>query len=341
MLTRKELKEIRKELDNCANPIFFFHDDPDGLASFLLLYRYKKDGHGVIVKSHPKIVEEFAKKVKYYNADKVFILDLALVDQEFIDAVKVPVVWIDHHGPLKRRGVKYFNPRTRNPKDNFPVSYICYLAVKGELWIAMLGTVGDWFMPKFAKTFMKRYPDLLPANIKKPEDALFKTRLGDLIRISSFVTKGKISEVMKCVKIFTRIKSPYEILNQETAQGKYIYRRYEKINKEYKILLRRILKSKKGKKILVFPYKEIKHCFTKELANELLYLFPDKVILIAREKAGEMKTSLRARDVVLPPIVKKVFTEIEGYGGGHEHACGAVVKKKDFDRFVKLIEDNI
>jgi len=26
---------------------------------------------------------------------------------------------------------------------------------------------------------------------------------------------------------------------------------------------------------------------------------------------------------------------IEGYGGGHEHACGAAIKKHDFKRFVE------
>ncbi len=51
-----------------------------------------------------------------------------------------------------------------------------------------------------------------------------------------------------------------------------------------------------------------------------------------------MKISLRSRDVILPVVLKKVFEEVPGYGGGHEHACGSVVKVEDFDRFIELIE---
>ena len=38
MLEEKDYAEIRKELETSKNPLFLFHDDPDGLTSFLLLY---------------------------------------------------------------------------------------------------------------------------------------------------------------------------------------------------------------------------------------------------------------------------------------------------------------
>ena len=89
-LTDEQVKQIKEELDNCKNPLFFFHDDPDGLCSFLQFYRYKKEGNGVIVKrATPQVDEQFLPKVKEYSPDKIFILDLAVVDQGFIDGVKV------------------------------------------------------------------------------------------------------------------------------------------------------------------------------------------------------------------------------------------------------------
>jgi hypothetical protein len=33
--------------------------------------------------------------------------------------------------------------------------------------------------------------------------------------------------------------------------------------------------------------------------------------------------------------------EVDGYGGGHEMACGACVKKPDFDKFLTIIESQI
>ena len=91
--------------------LVLFHDDPDGLASFLLFYRDIREGIGKTIKAFPQITEQYARKVEDYGADKVFILDIALVDQEFLDVVKVPVIWIDHHPPQDRQRVQYYNPR--------------------------------------------------------------------------------------------------------------------------------------------------------------------------------------------------------------------------------------
>jgi len=36
----KDVVAVRDALATYKNPVFFFHDDPDGFCSFLLLYRY-------------------------------------------------------------------------------------------------------------------------------------------------------------------------------------------------------------------------------------------------------------------------------------------------------------
>ncbi len=33
-------------------------------------------------------------------------------------------------------------------------------------------------------------------------------------------------------------------------------------------------------------------------------------------------------------IIEKALVGISGYGGGHEHACGACVKVEDFNQFI-------
>ena len=114
MLTNKQYQQIKDELDNCQNPLFFFDDDPDGLCAFLLLYRYAKEGHGFVVKTHPKLDIRSLPKIEQFDADKVFILDVALVDQDFLDGCKVPAIWIDHHRPVERNKVRHFNPRLAN-----------------------------------------------------------------------------------------------------------------------------------------------------------------------------------------------------------------------------------
>lgn len=340
-LNQKQVQKIREELETAKNPIYFFHDDADGLASFLLFYRFLKEGKGIIVKTTPKIDRKFIKKVEEYNPDKIFILDIALVDQEFIDAVKRPVIWIDHHEPMERYNVKYFNPRIENKKDNIPASEICYDVVQQDIWIAAIGAIGDWRWPKFIDKFKKKYPGLIPEEFKDPESALFESKLGLLIKILSFNLKETTSAAMKSTKILTRIKNPEEILNQETPAGRFIYKRYEKLNKEYEKELKKSLKTSKKEKLLEYHYTHKKISFTKDIANELLHKFPDKIILIAREKSGEMKISLRSKNINLKPILEKALQGIEGFGGGHENACGANINANDYKQFIENLKSQL
>jgi single-stranded DNA-specific DHH superfamily exonuclease len=340
-LTEKQVNQIREELLTCKKPLFFFHDDADGLCSFLLLYRFIREGRGVIVKTTPKIDERFLGRVEEYQPDKIFVVDIAIVEQEFIDQAKTKIVWIDHHTPLQRNNISYFNPRKENPNDNIPVSYLCYQVVQQDLWISMVGCIGDWYWPPTAEEFKEKYPDLLQKEVNDPETALFETKLGKLINIISFSLKGKTQQAMQCAKIMTRIKTPDEIMNKETPAGKFLYDKYEDISKEYQEMLKDALKHKPEGKILLYEYLHGNTSFTKDLANELLHRFPDNIIIIAREKSNEMKVSLRSKHMILPPIVEKALTGVEGYGGGHEHACGANIKKKDFEKFIESIREQV
>ena len=93
-------------------------------------------------------------------------------------------------------------------------------------------------------------------------------------------------------------------------------------------------KSEVKKGMRVFTYKEDSMSFTKDIANELLYRHPENPVVVGREKGDEVKLSIRAANHIIPPILQKALRGIEGYGGGHEHACGACVKTHDFERFI-------
>ncbi|MBI5871890.1 phosphoesterase, partial [archaeon] len=51
--------------------------------------------------------------------------------------------------------------------------------------------------------------------------------------------------------------------------------------------------------------------------------------------------SLRSSRFILPAILKIALKGIEGFGGGHEHACGATIKKEDFSRFVEQLKESL
>jgi len=120
-----------------------------------------------------------------------------------------------------------------------------------------------------------------------------------------------------------------------------VYKKYEKINKVYDELKERLLKQKTDKKVKVFKYTEDNLSLTKDLSNELLYMFPDSIIVLGREKSGEMRCSIRAMNINLKPIIEKALVDVDGYGGGHEHACGAAIKVHDFEKFIFNIEKQV
>lgn len=341
-ITDKQLAFIKDQLDTAKRPLFFHDDDPDGLVSFLLLYRYCREGKRVMVKSSPELKKLFLRFVEEYGPDKIFVLDMPNISQEFIDGVDVPIIMIDHHQPIENDdGIKYFNPRIEDDKDNRPISYWCYKITEQDLWLATTGCVSDWFFPDFASDFSKKHPDLLPDNVNTPEEALFNTKLGELCRLFSFILKGKGSTVKKCINTLMKINDPYEILEQKTPAGKLLWKRFKEIDDEYQELLSQIGKDNIKNGLLFFEYIEKNYSFTSDLSNELLYKYPDKIIFICREKSGKMHCSLRSSKKDIPPLIDESLKGLDGYGGGHAHACGISVAKEDFEIFLERFKKSI
>ncbi len=340
MFGEKEIHEIQDHLEKANDPLFFFDDDHDGLASYLLLRRAYRKGHGVCVKAALHNEEVYVKKLTFYKPDRVFFLDRAILSQELLDSISVPAIWIDHHQPLLRSHVHYYNPRCFDPKDARPTSYWCYEVVRRDMWIAAVGIVGDWHVPAFYDSF--DHKELFDGK-RTVEGLLYESRIGILVRVFNFILKGKSSESKKCVNLLLKIESPYEILDQSTDRGRYVYRRYEKFIALYQKLLKRALKADTGDDLFVFVYPSTKTSFTAELSNELLYLLgkKKKMIIIARARGDHVRLSLRSSKVPVLPILQKALVGVDGYGGGHEYACGAHVQRSDFERFLESIRGSL
>ena len=144
MLSESSIMKIRELLDSAQNPLFFFDNDTDGLASFLLLRRRIGRGKGVAIKSYPDLNASYIRKLSELNPDVIFITDKPLVSKEFIDAclqMGIKIVWLDHHPAevTDNPEVNYFNPLLESPASNEPVSYWSYVISgrKEDMWIGM------------------------------------------------------------------------------------------------------------------------------------------------------------------------------------------------------------
>jgi len=344
MLTDIQKQEIREALDNSERPFFIFDDDADGLCSFLQFYKHAQKGKGIVVKSTPRVDERHIKSVKDYSPDAIFILDLAMVDEEFIRSVTAPIYWIDHHELQEPKGVKYYNPKQNIEGDNTCISKLSYDIFGEHLWIAGTGTIGDWQLPDdLKKELIETYPDYLAESIVKPDDALFDSTFGELAKIMNFALKGDMKNVKQNIKILSRIDKPQELLEETTEQGKKIRKMIKRFYDEYDGLLARAEKCfSEDDKLLLFTYDENKVSVSGELSNELLHKYPSKIIIVARHHNGEMKTSFRSgKDISVHDILSRAVEGIQGRVGGHAQACGGVITDTDWDQFIENIREII
>ena len=353
ILPKKQLAELLEALKTSKKPLFFYDSDPDGLCSFLLLYRYIRQlGHeskGILVKSVSYLDKNWVRQAETFQPDAVFILDMPCVEQNFIDGVhssvgKIPIYWIDHHTPLVRTNVNYYNPRIAKKSAYIPTTRIAYEILKKEskdMWIAAVGCVADWYVLDFKRTFVKQYPNLFSLNVKTEEVAMFDTVLGTLARIYSFILKGKNNHVLKCVRALAEVQSPDEILQQSSKHGRLVYQYYEKVNVRYQALIAQAVQTQPQDGFFVFVYEEDQWSFSSDLSNELAHRFPDYVTLVCRRKNDEYKCSLRSRTNPISTALQKALVGVRGRGGGHEYACGAVINADEFERFIENLKNEM
>lgn len=77
-----------------------------------------------------------------------------------------------------------------------------------------------------------------------------------------------------------------------------------------------------------------------DLSNELSYLFPKKVIVVAYITGMNANISVRGKRI--RGIILKVIKGIDGAtGGGHEDAVGCKLRVGDLERFKENIENLI
>ncbi len=346
MLNPKQIKEIRSLLESFQNPIFFFDSDTDGFCSFILLRKYLERGSFFPVTNSPDLNESYFRKVEELNADSIVILDRPLVSEDFFKRVKernLPVLWIDHHiseGQKIPNFVKYYNnfSKGENGTGSEAVTAYCYQISKKkeDLWIAVVGSLADHFIPPFYKEFSEKYPDL-EFDSKDPFEILFGSPIGKINSILNFSLKDRTTNVINFLKFFLTVKTPYDFLYKNSKESKF-YLRYEELEKTYRELLRKAIK-KGSEKILFFKYSS-ENGFSSELSNELSYLFPKKVIIISRVKSLMVSISGRGENI-RKPFLEALRIFPEGKGGGHENAVGGRLKKEYLQEFEKKLSEII
>ncbi len=344
MLTKKQVLEIREHLQKSANPVFFYDSDADGLSSFLLLAKWLGRGKGIVAKSFDEQTEIYLKRIRELGSDYVFVLDKPQINNTFIEGVKemnLPLIVIDHHEVPKLKTEFYYNTFDVSGK-NEPVSYLCYEITKQkkDMWVAVVGCIGDCFLPKFLKEFKKENSDFIDCKYQTAFDVYYKCKIGKLVKIFNYGLKDTTTNVVKMMNFLVKANFPSEVL-EENSKTKTFLEKYEQIEN---ILNKLFLKAKEKIKdnLLFFAYSG-EMSLSQHLADKLIYEYPEKVIVVGYEgeNKGRIKFSLRGK-IDVRKIVLDAVKKFEGAtGGGHKNSAGLQIFSKDVEEFKRFLEKRV
>lgn len=359
MLTSQQIEKIRQKLEQSQNPLFFFDNDVDGLCSFLILNRsIDNRGKGFPVKSFPDLNTSYIRKIEELNPDAIFILDKPLVSEEFLEKVtkekNLQITWIDHHNidnqELKEKineneKVSYYNTY---PSAE-PTTYIAQRIFNKQenLWLAMIGCIGDVYLPDFTEEFSENNPEILPkSKIKNKENnsenkafnILHSTQLGKIIRMLNFGLMDTTTNVIQMMKFLMKAKNIQDIL-EENYKTKSFHKRYNELNTFLEKQLQKANTQQETNietNLIFFTYSgEIS--MSSEIANNLFFKNPDKTIIVAYKRPEKINLSIRGKNAL--KLTKKALENIDGAtGGGHEQACGAMLPPDSLEKFKENVE---
>jgi len=339
MISKERIQEIREYLEAAQNPIFFFDNDADGLCSFLLLRKFCGKGKGVCIKG--ELSEDYFRKIEEFKSDYVFILDKALVSKDFYLRVherNLPIICIDHHNYEESdipEFVHYYNPLENGL--SVPVTDVCYdiSKQKEDLWIAVVGCIGDRFVPPFYEEFENRYPDL-SCKYADAFDLRYKAKVGEIVKIFNFALKDKITNVISMLKFLINVRSPYEIF-EENSKNYAMHKRFNFINNKYTLLLKKAIeKDRINEKVLFFRYSG-DMSISSDLSDELSYILSEKLIVVAYVKDSFANISIRGKNA--RKFFEEATKELEGVGGGgHDCSVGVRMNAKFLDDFEKNLK---
>ncbi len=340
MLTSQQLEEIRNQLERSQNPLFFYDNDADGLCSFLILRRALDRGRGVAIKSFPDLKAQYNHKVKELNPDLIVILDKAELSKEFANHAEelgIPILWIDHHESKTPQETiqktSYFN----SIPTAEPISYIAQKIFNRpqDIWLSIIGCIGDVYMPNFADKFSEENPDLLPSTTDA-FTALQGTTIGKLARMLNFGLMDTTTHVVQLTKYLFKATGPYDLL-EENSSTKQFHKRTNQLTQFFNTQIEKAESHfNKNSPILFFTYSG-NTSMSSEIANHLSFLHQDKTIIVAFLRPEKANISIRGKSAL--KITKELIENIpDATGGGHIEATGAMVPIHNFPKFKENIK---
>ena len=108
-----------------------------------------------------------------------------------------------------------------------------------------------------------------------------------------------------------------------------------------KTKIKKKVKKQEKTDLVIIEHENTSISFNRQLAEEFAYQVQDyKVILSSYQKDSKdlVSMSLRGRNFNVNELIQECMGGLDGRGGGHNEASGAIISKKDYHTFIERVK---
>ncbi len=342
-----EAVQFLKDINVKDEIIIVFNNDGDGISSCAILMKYlettgKKKPY--IISQPMPMDKNLVNRIKTALPNKIIFLDLVVDQQE--DILKrvrgfSDILIVDHHQIIKNlngNNVVMFNPRFTRPTIYQSTTYLVYkvcselVDLSDYLWLAGIGIVSDYNLEDSTDTVEKIAK-------KYKIEVLYESFMG---RIADMISATRATKMMSCeemVPFFMRVVDPTKI--EDEKDGDKLVKSYHIVEDELSSLLLDAQENcTKDGNIILYNAKS-KYNLDSSLSTKLSEKHMDKLVIVYSKKGSRYKISARnqKKKINAGKVMKLASKGLKASGGGHEAAAGATVDEKDWEKFLKNVEE--
>ena len=313
-------------------------NDQDGLTAAVqmkLFFDSKK------IESRVFFYDHYAKRFNFpmdfffeFNPEKTIFLDL---NEGFVSDILQdigtkagPCLVIDHHqsslvtnSPFRLVIIKPHSFSKVEP-SRYPASKMVHDLFKGKDWVCSIGVLGDFSQDQ--------WNDFLDSVSKKYN--VSRKKLVELDEIVACITSQYPEKINALFEFLCKAKHPNELLKSDYVVFKNLFEARLKILKEMFY-----------NDAEYFPDAELyffkaDNRFAGKLSNNISKENPSKVVIIYEQPGDKIKCSIRRQDfkVNCNELAKAgVANILNGNGGGHIPAAGAIFPSEHLEQFKKQV----
>ncbi|MBS3055413.1 MAG: DHH family phosphoesterase [Candidatus Aenigmarchaeota archaeon] len=314
--------------------LLIHHRDMDGIISAVLFQKFlEKDGISPteIVSWANEDAEDKVEDIKNFDKAVVLDIDISYLWRRLNELDK-EILLIDHHSPVKdmnNKKIVYMNPRLVDENIYKPTSYLVWKISEDNerKWLAIVGTISD--------AGFDDCKDLLKGEIKaKSKDDIWKNKYAKIgFRINAALTQigfDRVRNILLGIGSFEELEKNEEI---NECWKKYL-EEYNEVKKRFW----KNLEEYKKIKLMISKVGKVDRPLTSSLATELSFKHKTKIVVILRDQGDyyAVNTRFQGDGVHLGKLLRKISKGLDG-GGGHDHAAGATIRKKDIGIFLNRL----